>query len=90
MTKAYQGPGRVRNGAGPCGLYQAMAEKKSETTEVIDTHKVTPEADEVRPDPRVKMPFEEPKGLQTERTKPGKTGEKGPLKVGVDFDHTDA
>lgn len=67
-----------------------MSEKKKDTqNEVIDTHEVTPEPDKVRPDPRSKRPFQEPKGLQTEEPKPHKKGKKGPVEVGVGFDHTE-
>lgn len=55
--------------------------------EVIDTHKVTPEADKVPVDPSAKK-SKEPKALKTEEPSPRKKGKDGPMNVGVNFDHS--
>ena len=69
-----------------------MPDKKKDTDKkaVIDTHKVTPKADEVKSNPKAKLPVPKPKGLRPEDLKPRKVGKTGSMKVGVSFDHTDA
>jgi hypothetical protein len=67
-----------------------MPDKKKDKEPVIDTHNVTPDADEVKPNPKAKMPVPKPKGLRPDDLKPRKKGKPGPMKVGVGFDHTDA
>lgn len=64
-----------------------MSKTKSDKQEVIDTHKVTPEADKVPVDPSAKK-TKEPKALKTDEPSPRKKGKDGPMQVGVNFGHS--
>ncbi len=64
-----------------------MTKTKPDKKEMIDTHKVTPEADKVPVDPSAKK-TKEPKALDLDESSPRKKGKDGPMKVGVNFSHS--
>lgn len=87
MRREYQGGGPIGNSSASRLITPDMSKEKS-AKKVIDTHKVTPEAGKTPVDPAAKRRDTEPPSLDLDESSPRKKGKDGPMKVGVNFDHS--